>query len=409
MSRRFVESFFPSSTHYLATSSSSVVAHAYTSLFVPWWVIAIANENEGDDVAVDAFCSSEVTLSIPATPWNTTAWSTNTTDAASNSSSSSMVTIRNPALCIWAIWGALYGCRCSLSLCRQWRRHRNGSVVATSETYAPRRQQSLLLWSWAFAGYGIMNAVAIPLHCFLPVQDGDGTIVLPLQYPVLWTLDTFWTGAFSTALVFAVGQEYLESFFSNKAAGQWRLFVHTWAMLWACLLVTVGLGGYCVWSVWSQTFLTSSTMKDKEHSETVLTTTTTLPLELWYLLPLLVAIVVVAMSFKSAPLRGPSYHDGPAISPAWMGAVALVVAILGLLADATACRVATRLVATAGAAAWQAHGSRRPWWQFLLLDTLRAPAVAFGACNGAFVSLYQRATLRLRPELRFATNRTKHD
>jgi hypothetical protein len=244
-------------------------------------------------------------------------------------------------------------------------------------------------------GYGIMNAVAIPLHCFFPVDGAAGTAVLPLQYPTLWTLDTFWTGAFSTAIVFAVGQEYLESYFSNQAKGQWRLFVHTWATLWACLLVTVGLGGYCVWSVWSQTFITtSSTMNDKEHSETVITMT--LPLELWYLLPLLVAIVVVAMAFHTtAPLKGPSYRASWAMSPAWMGAVALVVAILGLLADATACRVATRLVATtAGAAAWHAHGSRRLWWQSLLLDTLRAPAVAFGACNVAFVSLYQRTRQR---------------
>jgi hypothetical protein len=407
MSRRFVESFFPSSTHYLATSSSSAIAHAYASLFVPWWFIT----NEKDDDAVDVFCSSEVTLSIPVvTPLDAVAWITNTT-AASSISSSSIATIRNPALCVWAASGALYGWRCSMTLYRHWRlRNCDSGVVVGSDVEATNENRPLLhhaqqspstlLLSLAFAGYGIMNAVAIPLHCFLPV---DRTVVLPLQYPLLWTMDTFWTGAFSTAIIFAVWQEYLEtSLFSTRGAGQrlHHMFLHTWGMLCACLICIVGLGGYCLHSVWSKTFITSTNaVKDDDDDESV--AIATLPLELWYLLPLLLAIVVVAVSFRKASL-GPSNRDSRAISPAWMGAMALAMAVFGLLADASACQCASRLWTAAGAL----HGSRT-WWQSLLLDTLRAPAVAFGACNLSFVSLYQRT--RQRPQWRLATNQTKLD
>jgi hypothetical protein len=391
MSRRFVESFFPSTTHYLATSSSSVIVHAYTSLFVPWWFT-------DDDNAVDAFCSSEVTLSMRAPAWlDAVAWSTatnnTTTAAASSSSTSSMITIRNPTLCIWAIWGALYGCRCSMALFRQWQQGSGGAPNEkrhSHHTQSSSSSTSLLLFSLAFAGYGIMNAVAIPLHCFFPVDD---TVVLPRQYPLLWTLDTYWTGAFSTAIICAVGQEYLETLFSTRAG---RL--DTWATLWACIVCKVGLGGYCIWSVWGKPL--NAVEDDNDVSVTM-----TLPLELWYLLPLLVAIVVAASArWTTTPPLESRYNI--VISPACLGAVALVLAVVGLLADATACRYASRLFAGPFA---DLHASKNiAWWQCLLLDSVRAPAVAFGACNVAFVSLYQRATMPRRP-WRLAACDTKRD
>eukprot|EP00977_Amphora_coffeiformis_P017940 scaffold6030_cov199-Amphora_coffeaeformis.AAC.4 len=140
MSRRFIESFFPSTTALLRQFAPQVVQHYFP-----------------DDL--DDRCP-EVVVSI-----NSAVMSTTTTTT----------TIRNPILAVWIVLGIGVGLY--------------GATMAPSTTTSRS-------WKWAFGAFGAMNAVALPLHCIFPRHEHSTT-----AYPIVWMLDCVMTGLSSLYLI----------------------------------------------------------------------------------------------------------------------------------------------------------------------------------------------------------------
>jgi hypothetical protein len=222
--------------------------------------------------------------------------------------------IRNPVLCLQAVTGAMLG------LYGAYRTHKNER-----------------LWSIAFIFFGLMNVVAAPLHCFLPVHD-DST--LPQQYPILWVLDNLFTGVSSTAIISACLREF-------KDRSSWT-FALSSSLISEWLVCNSTLGGASV-----AAFLIFDWK---------------LPLELWYLLPTVWAGAAVA------PLLVMDAREGQISGNAWRSlvlcGVAAALVLCGLVLDAPFCRIFS-------------HSS-------FALDTFTAPTLVFAACNLAFGGLLHR-------------------
>ena len=136
MSRRFVESFFPSTT--------ALLRH-----FVP--------------TVVQYFFPSDLDARCPEVTWTT----------------ASGMMIRNPLLALSTLVGVWIGCYGA------WFHYYNNF----------QRQYG---WAAAFATFGAMNAVALPLHCLLPVSSSPATAYCPA---VCWLLDCTLTGTSCLCLV----------------------------------------------------------------------------------------------------------------------------------------------------------------------------------------------------------------
>lgn len=80
--------------------------------------------------------------------------------------------VRNPILCCYAVGGILLGFYGAFLLSRK---------------HSP-------LWTIAFHSFAVMNVAAIPLHCLLPLSPHPETV------PLWWAVDTYSTGASSTAI-----------------------------------------------------------------------------------------------------------------------------------------------------------------------------------------------------------------
>jgi hypothetical protein len=90
-------------------------------------------------------------------------------------------TIRNPILAVGAVVGILIG--------------GVGMVSARSWIFKISRQQRRsFLMSYAF--FGLMNVTALPLHSFLPATQ----LAMPEAYPLWWALDCLFTGWSASAL-----------------------------------------------------------------------------------------------------------------------------------------------------------------------------------------------------------------
>lgn len=275
MSRGFVASFFPAVSQLLLTHGSGL----YTTLFP---LHALEN-------------CPEVVLRVPG-------------DYA----------IRNPVLLLWAAAGAGLGLHQGAVLWNQPQR---------------RRRQ---IWAAAFLAFGLMNVAAIPLHSLLPVAP---PVLLPQQYPLLWILDTFFTGCSSAALVAACRQEY-----ARRRGEALRDALPEW-LAWNVIGGMSAILSFVGWNA-------------------------TLPLELWYLLPLLMAAAAL-LPLLIRDCVDPHRSGLPLAICVTAGA--LVVG--GLAVDARLCQS-----------------------QQVLLDGLRAPAVAFGACDLAFYGLRRWLSHRIDVE-----------
>jgi hypothetical protein len=322
MSRIFVESFFPVATSLLKSRSSTVVANLYSTLFP-------------DDVVERC---PEVVVVIGR-----------------------FGTIRNPILLVWAVVGSYIG------LVR-------GVVLLLAPLWKQQEQQQQpntnILWSLAFLCFGWMNVVAIPLHCLVPVPVDVSPVSLPQQYPLLWLLDAYFTGAFSMAIVAACRREYYveqQQRVSICRTPSTNSSEFVWIREWLVWNVVGGGGSIVSFIFWQQT----------------------LPLELWYALPVLLSTAVL-FPLLIQEVVGDKKHSS--WKPVFVFVTAVVMFVGGLSLDAPLCRWTTdRHAAAAG---------------MLLLDSWMVGTVAFCACDLVFYGL----SLRLRSGVEvveYSTNKKK--
>lgn len=317
MSRVFVESFFPETIQRIQSSATTRSYYEY--------VFSLSTQEQ----------CPEVVLGIPVVqPWRQ---SNDTT--SSDELTTTMIQIRNPFLFLWASIGAILGMYCSISLLLVFRLRKNGETNNQQRRYP--------LWIFSFLGFSAMNLVAIPLHCLCPVHEYSLNVYLPRRYPLLWSMDTFFTGAFCSAVVCASLQEHVAAFYQRKSqvhqSKQWMVFVLIW-LFW-CL--AVGVGCIVAFKFWNFT----------------------LPLELWYLHSLLPAVVSgTPLLVSDATMFGAGLQEK---IPLIICTMAVLASLLGVLMDGAFCEVT--------------HGRPALW-----LDIGRAPAVAFGACDAAFYGLFHR-------------------
>jgi len=150
-------------------------------------------------------------------------------------------TLRQPILLFAALLGAAIGVRGAWSLPNKY-------------------------WSLAFGAFAIMNIDAILLHCLWPSLLDNASDTYPEQYPFLWMIDTYMTGVSSVGLLFASlercsSQVMSRSFWILQAVG-------IVSILWFYVDPTLGP--------------TNSIA-------------TSLPLELWYLIPPMLAGVTLSI------------------------------------------------------------------------------------------------------------------
>lgn len=132
------------------------------------------------------------------------------------------------------------------------------------------------LWSIAFGSFAIMNIAAIPLHCL------HSSTIHPEEAPLWWALDTYFTGASSTAICLAV---------SSFSVRDW-------------MLVNVIVG-------WVSLFLFVQSSRF------------TFPLELWYALPTGLAgqVVLVWLTLSNTKASRQTLAWLVGVSAAMLGSV----------------------------------------------------------------------------------------
>jgi hypothetical protein len=253
--------------------------------------------------------------------------------------------LRNPVLLLGALFGAVFGLYVSLF-------HEAFGFIPLSVTNKSvgRPQSVSLFWmSVSFLFFGLMNVAAIPLHSFLPVFNPEGfhfkRTPLPQQYPFLWIMDAYCTGVFSSALtMFAYGNRPHQS--PAFDVDRHRGLLLPLLLLLGCLPIA----------------------KFLVHGSTV-------ELELWYLLPVAFCATYYSFDLFQVPRLRPV--SSPTLRRRSLVSVCIAVFLLllvGLFLDAPLCRWSTQ----------QQNIPSIPWFG----DAGRLPAVAFVACDLAFIGLF---------------------
>jgi hypothetical protein len=338
MSKAFVQSFFP----------------AFTSL-VDAYVPAVSQLLLPDDVA--ELCPEPTVHVTFAVLHLLRELFPLTASYIVNSNNSMTAVVRNPVLALASIVGIAIGFGGAR---RYYHWHHYDYDAYTSNS---------ILWSVAYACFGLMNVVALPLHCLVEVDSTTDKMSLPIQYPWLWVLDCFLTGASSLAIILASVSVYYQhrrrifptkwwvssSTNSSSSSAFLQQFKYEPTMYsWICWN-SIGVTSIAC-------FLCCSSANDQPQYE-ITSMAKTLPLELWYLVPTAMAgHVLFPLLFL---LTSSEYHKDR-----WSGAFCCIVGaafvVLGLALDATLCRW------TQGALTW---------------DGLYASTLTFWGCDIAFYGM----------------------
>lgn len=291
------------------------------------------------------------------------------------------IRIRNPMLLLWAVVGAVFGL------------HRSVVLWNVSVANQQQKQDTMKLWAVAFWFFGLMNVVAIPLHSLLPVvvaADNVHPLLLPQQYPMLWILDCYFTGAFATAILCACRHERsisvdddVRRIQNSSNGGANNMIVRTW-LAWNLMGGVGAIVAFCFFG----------DNNNNISSFTITTTgTATLPLELWYTAPLVTAVVVflpllvrdvVFVAASTANDDDANAKQQRHWRPVALCVGAVALSVTGLLLDAPLCRWRHDTTTPDD----NSNNNNNSVWPFL--DSGRAPAVAFAACDLAFYGVYSR-------------------
>jgi hypothetical protein len=285
----------------------------------------------------------------------------------SNTSNTSVTAVvRNPVLAVAAIIGMAIGFGGA-------RRYYHGHDYDTSTG---------ILWSLAYVCFGLMNVVALPLHCLVE-SSGDRSaatdnVSSPLQHPWLWVLDCFLTGASSLAIILAslsVYYQHQQRIFPTKwvnsstsTSALLQLFkfeptMYSWIRWNSIGVASIACFLFCSSSANDQS-PHESQQQQQQQQEIIIAMMKTLPLELWYLVPTAIAgHVLLPLLFL---LTSASSDDHKDRSGAYCCIVGAAFVVLGLELDATLCRW------TQGALVW---------------DGLMASTLTFWGCDIAFYGM----------------------
>jgi hypothetical protein len=218
--------------------------------------------------------------------------------------------VRNPVLAVHAIVGIFIG-------------------IVGSRSYSMYEGG---LWSMAFFCFGGMNVAAFPLHCILPTPYDA-----PSQYPLLWAFDCFFTGSSAMALVGASLCLYKNDRRFRKLNALFnKPTIRSWIRWNRIGFAAIGLFFFL--------------------PDTILMRT--LPLELWYLVPCILAgfvLLLLLLLGSKKPKRG-------ALTMLLLGGVCVVA---GPVLDAPLCR----------------------WTRGALGDALTVSTLTFAGSDLAFVGI----------------------
>ena len=361
MSRVFIESFFPTIITKLRSICDSLLDFKYINKN-SYNILSILLHNDDMTDGMD-FCRSEITVTMSLHH----SLDDNYFDELHTPTK---ISIRNPALCLFAIFGAIFGIYTSLL---------DDNLGLHLLLRRPQRNLTpVLYWSMAFLFFGFMNMAAIPLHCLLPMKSNtldDITfhrIPLAKQYPYLWMMDTFCTGVFSTSLIAAL---YTSRTIINN-------YVTITSTVWNRCDQYLIFMFVCGCTATSRYLIYDSSIE----------------LELWYILPVLLA----AASFAFELFRRMSHHlllsQNRILFYYYL--VALFWLFTGIFLDPLSCR-------------WivQMHNHKHQsnqidlswWWDFT-----RLPAIAFGACDLVFIGLYHHLRMFYTSTTNDASERKKY-
>jgi hypothetical protein len=269
---------------------------------------------------------------------------------------SSIVVVRNPVLAVAAIVGMAIGFGGA-------RRYYRGHDNDTSPS---------ILWSMAYLCFGLMNAVALPLHCLV---ESSATDNIELRHPGLWVLDCFLTGASSLAIILASLSVYQQRIFPTKWQGGRSTSMVTVAVLhlfmyepnlyswirWNCNIGVASIACF-LWCSYSAANDDPSQDESSPQQPELISMMKTLPLELWYLVPIAIAgQVLFPLIFLLTSSDGHKDRSG-----LFCCIVSAAVVVLGLVLDATLCRW------TQGAQVW---------------DGFMAGSLVFWGCDIAFFGM----------------------
>ena len=287
--------------------------------------------------------------------------------------------IRNPVLGVHAAFGLVLGAVGGVALLER-RQHLRQQSSYDDHDATTTSSTTTTAWSMALICFGLMNAAALPLHCLVMMMMATAeessftespqttTTTMPEAYPLLWWLDTYFTGASAVAIVTAARREITMLRWSNE---------ETTADQSAAAVSEEDFGDYPgssisvlqEWMLWNVPGVACLMV--------FLLFSRTLPLELWYLLPTVLAFWMVArmlwleVTVVSKRVDNPQEATRPShrVSNGGFG-VAAVVAIGGLLLDAPFCRIGLQAAP--------------------VLDTFMVATNIFAASNVFFAALFWR-------------------
>jgi len=349
MSRFFFESFFPATAAHLL---QPLVPRIYTRLFP-------------DDVAVQC---PEVLLLFGAGADD----DDGDADGGAASASAVMMMMRNPVLGLNAALGIMLGLVGGVSLLQAQQEQQEQQLARKprnsddddddDDSSSSRAAASNTAWALSLIFFGLMNACALPLHCLVPAHKN-----LAVEYPLLWLLDCYFTGASSMAILTACRRERQYDTLGAYRAEEGRYHIVRNGGHGESDGSGLFLSVLQEWSLWN--------LPGVACILAFVLFSYTLPLELWYVVP----TVVLAAGAVLRKMLLEYIRDGYRGSFHGAIAVALVMGVEGILLDAPCCR----------------NGLQGG----LYMDVFMMGNAVFCACNVAFGALFWRAWTDIQKEM----------
>lgn len=280
------------------------------------------------------------------------------------------ITMRQPILFLSAIGGIVIGFY--------------GAVRLRSVSYK---------WVVSYAAFGMMNIVAIWIHCLLEAPDG----LYPESYPLLWMVDTYMTGVAASALTIACLETYYYSRdkSSNRSTANDEWDVMFWSIQGLGLLALASfIGNYIFWvlDLIGLSFLSALWLKtgkgripaDPPSMEV------THALEMWYLVPPLIATVAAIQLFFGPIVGNQPTSQQRTIFPQWSSISSLRNLRISHIMFATSLIMPTILgIGLDRFWCWAIHSRQGGGTlAFFFWDLLTASTMTFLGCDLSYLAIF---------------------